>query len=115
MPTFDYDGKVFRGIENYHDGDLNSETRFFYHQDGDLVWGETKGGAVAAGSFLAVSRSDGSLEMSWHYVNLNGELIRGSCRSTPEPLPDGRLRLHEDWQIDGGEAGRSIIEEVAEV
>ena len=113
MRKIDYDGRVFKGIENYHDGDLNPDTRFYYRQEKNIVWGEITGGNVADGSLLAVVRDDGSLDMSWHYVNKNGALFRGSCYSTPEVLQDGRLRLHETWQIDGGEAGRSVIEEIA--
>ena len=33
--------------------------------------------------------------MRYHQVNDRGELMTGVCRSTPEVLPDGRIRLHE--------------------
>lgn len=113
MAKINYDGRVFKGVENYHDGDLNPDTRFHYHQKGDVVWGEVIGGDVACGSLLAAVREDGSLDMSWHYVNTKGKLIRGLCHSIPEVLSDGRLRLLEEWLIDGGEAGRSAIEEIS--
>ena len=40
--------------------------------------------------------------------------IRDSCRSVPEVLADGRLRLHETWSwTEGGEgAGTSTVEEM---
>jgi hypothetical protein len=36
------------------------------------------------------------------------------CTSTPEILPDGRIRLHEKWQwtVDESSEGESIVEEV---
>ena len=40
--------------------------------------------------------------------------MTGLCRSRLEILPDGRYRLHEDWQWTGGDKSRgtSTIEEV---
>jgi len=40
--------------------------------------------------------------------------MTGVCRSTPELLPDGRIRLHEKWQWTCGDraSGESIIEEI---
>ena len=52
--------------------------------------------------------------MRYHHVNAAGELMTGVCRSTPELLPDGRVRLHERWQWTSGDgsSGESVIEEV---
>jgi hypothetical protein len=46
-------------------------------------------------------------------VNIQGELMTGICRSTPEILPDGRIRLHESWQWTSGDESRgfSVVEE----
>jgi hypothetical protein len=40
--------------------------------------------------------------------------MTGTCISTPEILPDGRLRLHESWRWTSGDgsSGESAIEEV---
>jgi hypothetical protein len=40
--------------------------------------------------------------------------MTGICRSTPEILPDGRIRLHEKWQWTSGDrsSGESIVEEI---
>ncbi len=112
MQSLSYHNRIFRGIENYETGDLNSETRFYYHQTGDVVYGEIMGGQVARGSLLAIVDEDDSLNMVWHYASRDGRIVRGTCRSTPTVLPDGRLRLDEVWQIDGGDAGQSVIEEI---
>jgi hypothetical protein len=51
--------------------------------------------------------------MSYHQVNYNGELMTGICQSTPEILPNGKIRLHEKWEWTSGDKskGTSIIEE----
>jgi len=112
LSELSYHNRIFKGIENYDDGDLNPDTRFVYHQSGRVVYGDIVGGRVAHGSLLAIVGEDNSLDMVWHYANYNGEIVRGTCKSTPTVLTDGRLRLDEKWQIDGGEAGESAIEEI---
>ena len=42
-----------------------------------------------------------------------GETVAGACLTTPEPLPDGRLRLTERWRRLDGSTGVSHLEEVA--
>ncbi len=58
--------------------------------------------------------SEGRLDMRYHQVNDRGELMTGVCRSTPELLPDGRIRLHEAWRWTSGDgsSGISVLEEV---
>jgi hypothetical protein len=40
--------------------------------------------------------------------------MTGLCRSRLEILPDGRYRLHEEWQWTSGDKSRgtSVVEEV---
>lgn len=110
-----YDGKVFRSTSSTANGEVGAETRFHYHQDGALVWAEYAGGSVVKGSLVAlVSPDDGSLDMRYHHVNRSGELMTGRCRSVPEELADGRLRMHEKWEWTSGDcsSGESVVEEV---
>jgi len=74
----------------------------------------TEGGQIQFGTLVATVKDDGALDMRYHHVNRDGELMTGNCRSTPELLPDGRLRLHESWQWTSGDGsrGESIIEEI---
>lgn len=113
-PIFNYDGRVFKGVENYHDGDLLPDTRFHYHQKNDAVWGTIEGGRVKIGTLIAGVQDDGSLVMVWQYLNADNEFVSGTCLSTPEILPDGRYRLHEKWNVHGpdGISGTSVIEEI---
>lgn len=111
-----YDGKTFRSASNTANGEVGTETRFYYHQDGNVVWAEYSGGSIVRGSLIATVREDHSLDMRYHHVNREGELMTGRCQSTPETLPDGRLQLHEQWEWTSGDEsfGESVIEEVRE-
>lgn len=59
-------------------------------------------------------REDSCLEFRYNHVNSKNEIRGGKCVSTPEILPDGRIRLYEIWKWLDAEAteGSSIIEEV---
>lgn len=112
---YDLEGKVFRSVSNTANGEVGTETLFYYHQDGDRVWAEYRGGSVVYGHLLARVLENGSLDMRYHHINSSGELMVGQCLSTPENLPDGRLKFNESWQWLSGDksAGYSEIEEVA--
>jgi hypothetical protein len=87
-----------------------------YHQDstGSIVNATYSGGEIVQGSIIATVGEGGSLDMRYHHVNTNGDLKTGRCKSKPEILADGRIRLHEQWQwtCDGEQTGESIVEEV---
>ncbi len=109
-----YDGRKFASIHNSETGEVGSETVFHYHQSGNIVWAEYSGGAIVRGHLIATCDNDGVLEMRYHHVNTSGDLMTGICRSTPEVLQDGRIRLHEKWQWTSGDltSGESMIEEI---
>ena len=112
--NFSYDGRVFRPLSNSETGEVGDATLFRYHQKDDLVWAEYSGGQIRFGTLIAKLLEDGSLDMRYQHINVNGELMTGTCRSTPELLPDGRLRLHEKWQWTSGDlsSGESVVEEI---
>lgn len=111
-----YDGRVFASIENSAGGDVGSETRFYYRQSGKAVWAEYDGGSVVRGQLIAIADDIGNLDVRYHHINDQGELMTGRCTSTPELLADGRIRLYEKWQWTSGDKsrGESVIEEVIE-
>ena len=110
------DGKVFRSVSNTENGEVGAETLFHYRQNADIVTADYSGGRIVAGHLIAKVLADGRLDMRYHHVNDEGELMLGQCISSPERLPDGRLRLHEKWQWLSGDlsSGESAIEEVPE-
>jgi hypothetical protein len=111
-----YDNRRFVSVSNSGNGEVGAATIFHYHQEGDLVWATYRGGAIVFGSLIAKVDDEDCLDMRYQHLNAVGELQTGKCRSLPELLPDGRLRLHEQWQWTSGDcsAGESVIEEIRE-
>lgn len=111
-----YDNKTFRSVANTENGEVGGETLFHYHQQDQIVWAEYSGGAIVKGFLIATVDSHHRLDMRYQHVNVQGELMTGHCQSTPERLPDGRIRLHERWQWTSGDqsSGESVVEEVAD-
>ncbi|RYZ24466.1 MAG: n-acetylglutamate synthase [Chitinophagaceae bacterium] len=109
-----YDGRVFRSAGNTENGEVSPETVFHYRQSGKIVTAVYSGGAILIGQLLATVDDEGRLDMRYHHVNTAGVLMTGTCISVPEVLPDGRLRLHEQWQWTSGDgsSGSSVVEEV---
>lgn len=109
-----YDGRVFVPGENTPNGEVNGATRFEYHQTGELLEASYRGGGIRCGQMVGLVREEGVLEFCYQHLTDEGELRSGQCRSVPEVLADGRLRLHEEWQWSNGDrsAGRSIVDEV---
>ena len=109
-----YDKRVFKSVENSETGEVSGETRFFYHQKGNVVWAEYEGGEIIFGNLIAKVFDDDSLEMRYQHLNKKGEFMTGKCDSKPEVLADGRIRLYEKWQWTSGDfsKGESVIEEI---
>lgn len=107
----DYDGRRFRDVA-HADGDGPSA---MYRQRGDLLWADFSGGTIRRGSLTGVVRPDDSLEFTYTMALADGSVLAGHCESTPELLPDGRIRLHEHWERYGAEAasGVSQLDEIA--
>lgn len=111
-----YEGRRFRSVENSETGEVGPETVFSYGQDGDVVSATYEGGDVRFGTLISTVDDEGNLDARYGHVNASGELMTGECRTTPEVLPDGRLRLHEEWRWTSGDrsSGRSVVEEIGD-
>jgi hypothetical protein len=109
-----YNNRVFVVVSNSETGILDSNTRFTYEQQGDIVSCTYVGKAVLKGQLLALVMANGELDMRYHQINMKGELMTGICTSTPEILPGGKIRLHERWRWTSGDhsEGSSILEEL---
>jgi len=114
---YNLDGKIFQSIENTENGEVNSETIFHYHQENEIVSANYDGGSIRAGHLLGKMLKDGTLEFTYHHINLEGTLKLGKCISVPTLLPDGRLKYSEKWQwINGNKSsGKSQIIEIDSV
>lgn len=115
MEEINYHDRHFAPITTSGNGEAGSDTVFHYRQDGAIVWATYEGGTIRFGSLIAQVCTDGSLEMRYQHINAAGEFMHGRCRSRPEVLGDGRLRLYERWEwLSGdGSKGESVVEEIA--
>lgn len=112
-PLIWYGGRLFRPVTTEGASETSAETIFKYEQNGDFVTATYSGGDIAFGHLIGVIAPDGCLDMRYHHRNKSGELMTGLCKTIPEILPSGRLRLHETWQWTCGNQshGTSILEE----
>ncbi len=106
--------KKFSSVDTSDNGEVSGATMFSYYQEGDVVWADYSGGSIKKGHLIATMNGTGKLDMRYHHVNVQGKLMTGECISTPEILPDGRIRFYESWRWTSGDlsAGESIVEEV---
>ena len=109
----DYNGKIFRPIENTENGETSSETVFVYKQVGKILTSEYSGGKIKKGHLIGIVDENGSIDMRYHQVNEKNKIMTGICKSKPEILENGKIRLHENWEWTSGDnsKGQSIIEE----
>lgn len=108
-----YNNKKFRTIRNSQNGETGDDTVFEYKQNGSIVTSEYSGGRIQKGHLIGLVDANGNIDMRYHQVNQEGQLMTGVCFSKPEILSDGRIRLHESWEWTSGDRskGESIIEE----
>jgi len=109
-----YHRKTFRSSRTSDNGDINAETVFIFHQDENIVSASYAGGNVISGHIIAFMDEKGVLDMRYHHINTNNELMTGICTSTPEVLENKKIILHEKWQWTSGDMskGESVIEEI---
>lgn len=109
-----YHNKSFRPVQNSENGETSPETIFHYRQQGNILTSVYSGGKILQGQLIGIVDEQGKIEMRYQQVNTSNELMTGICRSTPEILPNGKIRLHESWQWTSGDlsAGNSILEEI---
>lgn len=108
-----YNNKTFVPVSNTENGETSSETVFLYKQVGNILTSEYSGGKIKKGHLIGLVDEFGNIDMRYHQINESDELMTGICKSRPEILENGKIRLHESWQwISGDQSkGESIIEE----
>lgn len=109
-----YNNKKFRPISNTENGETSEDTIFHYKQTGNILSAEYMGGKIKYGHLIGLVGEGGTIEMRYHQVNDSGLLMTGVCKSTPEFLENGKIRLHENWEWTSGDKskGYSIVEEI---
>lgn len=109
-----YNDKKFRPLSNTLNGETSHETLFHYQQRGNVLYCTYSGGQIIKGHLIGKVDADGNIDMRYHQINTKGELMTGTCLSSPEIMPNGTIRLHEKWQWTSGDRskGESVLEEI---
>jgi hypothetical protein len=109
-----YNDRRFRPVVNSDNGEVSEETIFHYMQEGKVLTCQYSGGRILQGHLIGLVDEEGRIDMRYHQVNDRGELMTGTCCSTPEILPNGKIRSHESWQWTSGDrsSGSSVLEEI---
>jgi len=108
-----YNNKVFIPLSNSENGEVDSGMHFLYRQEGNILTSSYSGGRIRAGHLMAIVDENGGLNMRYHQINDRGEIMTGICKSIPEIMENGKIRLYEKWQWTSGDfsEGESVLEE----
>jgi hypothetical protein len=106
------DGRRFSPPDNVTGGDVDVNTEFVFHQDGDMIWATYDGGRVRKG-FLVGTSNGAYAEFRYTQLLIDGTTANGWSRDRIETLADGTVRLHEAWRWESKVgAGTSVLDEV---
>lgn len=103
-----YDGRVFLAKENTKNGEADQRTRFFCHQNDDILWAEYFGGEIVRGNIIGLVGADGTLDFHYQHMNVKGESRIGMCHSIPHVLQNGKLELFESWKWLNGDQSEGV-------
>src|SRR5262245_5411859 len=111
--TFNLEGKTFRVLRNDGpDADATTETRFHFHQQGNIVHADYLGGRVKLGKLLGLL--DGNA-MCHHYLQINNrdEFHTGHSIDEIRLTPEGKIQLIDTWKWETKQgSGFCILEEL---
>jgi hypothetical protein len=96
--------KRFVTTENAH-GVSSAETVFHYYVDGRTITGTYAGGRIQTGHIVGLTTSPETVEMLYHCITTDGELLAGQSRGRLSVDRDGRIKLDFDWSWLSGKVG----------
>jgi hypothetical protein len=88
--------KRFVTIGNEH-GVSNAETVFHYLMDGVVITGTYRGGRIREGHVVGRAVDADRVEMLYHCVTIDEELLAGWSRGVVSAGADGRVQLAFEW------------------
>ena len=112
--TRSLDGLVLAPVTDQAPGQVDTRTRFTYHEKDGEIWAEYTGGDVVRGRLVGTRAGD---RLDFRYVQLktDGTTSSGHCVAQVAELPDGRVRLEETWEWESQPgSGNSVVEQVTE-
>jgi hypothetical protein len=94
-------------------GVVSGETTLTFQQAGDVVSAHYAGGTIVAGYLVGRFDATGALRFCYAQTDLAGRLDAGMSTGTLERLPEGRLRLIEQFQwLTRPGSGTNVFEEI---
>ena len=110
-----YHNKKFKPIKVSENSEVSASTIFHYKQENNIISCEYSGDKIVKGQLIGIVDKNGCINIRYHQINSNGELMTGICFSTPKKLSNGKIRLYEKWEWTSGSysKGTSIIEELS--
>lgn len=109
-----YHNKKFKSVSSSKNSEISEITIFHYKQNENIVSCTYYGDSIITGHLIAKVADNGALNMRYHQIHKNGNLMTGTCQSTPQIMANGKIRLIEKWQWTSGDKskGASILEEL---
>lgn len=107
------DGVRMRVAATAEGGVVGDGVLFTFEQVGEVFSARYRGGAIVDGYLIGRIAPSGDFDFRYVQADCGGGLDAGSSTGTVDRLPDGRLRMIEDfvWSSrDGG--GRNAFEQV---
>ncbi|WP_157078877.1 hypothetical protein [Herbiconiux solani] len=81
--------------------DPESPSRFRYSERDGVIWGDYEGDTVTFGRFVGTREGDLLAVTFVHVMLADGSVVGGTGASRVEVDGEGRVRLVEDFEIDG--------------
>lgn len=106
------EGQTFHTVGTDDAGEASADTLFEYHEEDGVVWARYRGGSVRLGYIVGLRTGD-ELDIRYSQLSTVGESASGRCHTTMTTLPDGRIRLTEDWSWETKTgSGTNVTEEL---
>ena len=109
----DLNNRKFKVQSTNSNGEVSHETIFHYKQSEDVISATYCGGAILKGQLIGKIINDEYLDFRYQHININKEIMTGTCKSYPELMENGKIKLNEYWSWtckDNSEGESSIIE-----
>lgn len=102
------DNKKFITTENKN-GLSTNETVFHYFQNGQVITGQYKGGAIQEGFIVGKQTDESTIELIFQCITKDGELKVGESKGVVSKNLNGKLELSFEWNwlngdLSGGES-----------
>lgn len=112
--SINYNGKKFKILSNSVSSLITSEVVFNYFQSENIVSAEYSGREIKKGQLIGLVDSEGCIDMRYQQISSAGELLTGICKSKPVIMPNGKIKIFEEWSWTSGDktTGKSVLIEL---